>query len=148
MKNELLLLIEKRTDVLIDETKSKPQETLEFKMNKQMQTFSFNPPINLMDQSKRLISVTNSEATNSVFNITDKNISLSITIPCQWDSKYAEKAFDAINKFLELKSQKSTELHVEQVTKKGLFLVNDYSLPSLGTFKNETLEELKNVKEQ
>ena len=43
MNNELLLLIKKRTDTLIEQTKTKPQETLDFKMNKQMQIFSFNP---------------------------------------------------------------------------------------------------------
>ena len=50
MNNELLLLIEKHTDTLIEQTKTRPQETLEFKMNKQMQTFYFNPPINLVEQ--------------------------------------------------------------------------------------------------
>ena len=49
MNNELLLLIKKHTDALIEQTRTKPQETLEFKMNKQMQTFSFNPPINLIE---------------------------------------------------------------------------------------------------
>ena len=44
MNNELLLLIKKHTVTLIAQTRTKPQETLEFKMNKQMQTFSFNPP--------------------------------------------------------------------------------------------------------
>ena len=39
MNTELLLLIEKHTDTLIEQTITKPQETLEFKMNKQMQTF-------------------------------------------------------------------------------------------------------------
>ena len=39
MNNELLLLIKKHTDTLIEQTKTKPQETLEFKMNKQMQNF-------------------------------------------------------------------------------------------------------------
>ena len=33
MNNELLLLIEEHTDTLIEQTKTKPQETLEFKMN-------------------------------------------------------------------------------------------------------------------
>ena len=37
---------------MIEHTKTKPQETLEFKMNKQMQTFSFNPPINLSEEEK------------------------------------------------------------------------------------------------
>ena len=48
MKNEFILLIKKHTDTLIEQTKTKPQETLEFKMNEQMQTFSFNPPITLI----------------------------------------------------------------------------------------------------
>ena len=39
MNNELLLLIKKHTDTLIENTRTRPQETLEFKMNKQMQTF-------------------------------------------------------------------------------------------------------------
>ena len=44
----MLLLIKKHTDTLIEQTRTKPQETLEFKMDKQIQTFSFNPPINLV----------------------------------------------------------------------------------------------------
>ena len=39
MNNELLLLIEKHTDTLIEQTKTKPQELLEFKMDNQMQIF-------------------------------------------------------------------------------------------------------------
>ena len=45
MINELLLLIKRHTDTLIEQTKTKHQETLELKMKKKMQTFSFNPPI-------------------------------------------------------------------------------------------------------
>ena len=57
MKNELLILIKKHTDSLIEQTKTKPQETLEFKMNKQKQTFSFNPPVNLLEEGKWLMAV-------------------------------------------------------------------------------------------
>ena len=39
MINELLLLTKKHTDTLVEQTKTKPQETLEYKMIKQMQTF-------------------------------------------------------------------------------------------------------------
>ena len=52
MNIELLLLIKKHTDTLIEQFKTKPEETLEFKINKQMQSFSFNPPINLVDEGK------------------------------------------------------------------------------------------------
>ena len=37
MNNELLFLIKKHTDTLIEQTKTKPQETLEFRMSKQFQ---------------------------------------------------------------------------------------------------------------
>ena len=57
MNNELLLLIKKHTDTLIEQTKTKPQETLEFKMDKQRQTFSFIPPINSIEEDKWLLSV-------------------------------------------------------------------------------------------
>ena len=57
MNNELLLLIKKHTDTLIQQTRTKPQETLEFKMIKPIQTFSFNPPINLVEEGKWLMAV-------------------------------------------------------------------------------------------
>ena len=57
MNNELLLLIKKHTDTLIEQTRTRPQEILEFKMNKQMQTFSINPPINLVEEGKWLLGV-------------------------------------------------------------------------------------------
>ena len=69
MNNELLLLIKKHTDTLIEQTKTKPQQTLEYKMNKQMEVFSFSPTINLVEESKRLLAVTSFDPTNSVFNI-------------------------------------------------------------------------------
>ena len=146
MVNELLLLIKKHTDTLIEQTKTKPQETLEFKMNKQMQNFSFNPPINLLEEGKWLLAVSSFECTNSVFNITDENNSFSIIIPGHYQNKSDEKTIDELKKLLELRSENGIELHVEQVSKKGLILINDFSLSSLGMFKDEILEELKNVK--
>ena len=146
MNNELLLLIKKHTDTLIEQTKTKPQETLEFEMDKQMHTFSFNPPINLVEEGKWLLAVSSFECTNSVFNITNENNSFSIIIPGHYETESAEKTIDELNKLLELRSQNGIDLQVEQVRKKGLILINDYSLSSLGMFKDEILEELKNVK--
>ena len=114
MNNELLLLIEKHTDTLIEQTKSKPQETLEFKMNKQMQTFSFNPAINIVEEGKWLMAVSSLECTNSVFNITNEKNSFSIIIPGHYQNKSDEKTNDNLNKLLELKS---LELHVKEVKK-------------------------------
>ena len=81
MNNELLLLNKRHTDTLIQQTNTKPEETLEFKTNKQMQTFSFNPPINLFEESKWLLAVSSFECTSSVLKITNENNSFSILIP-------------------------------------------------------------------
>ena len=146
MNNELLLLIKKHTDTLIEQTKTRAQETLEFKMNKQMQTFSFSPPINLLEEGKWLIAVSSFECTNSVFNITNENNSFSIIISGHYETEFAEKTIDELNKLIELKS---IELHVEEVRKRGKKIKmgnNEYRLSDFDTQKNEILEELKNVK--
>ena len=110
MNNELLLLIKKQTDRLIEQTKTKTRETLEFKMKKQMQTFSFNPPIILVEECKWLLAVKSFENTNSVFNITNENNSFSIIIQGHYQTKFAEKMINDLKKLLE---PKSLELHVE-----------------------------------
>ena len=66
MNIELLLLIKKHTDTLIKNLRTRPQETLEFKLNKQMQTFSFNPPVNLVEEGKWLLGVSSFVCTNFV----------------------------------------------------------------------------------
>ena len=146
MNNELLLLIKKHTDTLIEQTKTKPQETLEFKMNKQRQTFSFNAPINVVEEDKWLLAVSSFECTNSVFNITDDNNSFSIIIPAHWETKFADKIIDEVNRLLELRS---LELHVNEVRKRGHIIKNGDKLYKLSDFDNqkyEILQELKNVK--
>ena len=146
MNNELLLLIKKHTAVLIQQTKTKPQETLEFKMNKQMQTFSFSPPINLLEEDEWLLGVSSFECANSVFNITNENNSFAIIIPGHYETESAEKTIDELNKLLELKS---LELHVKAVRERGVKIKirdNEYKLSDFDTQKKEIPEELKNVK--
>ena len=146
MNNELLLLIKKHTDTLIENTKTRPQETLEFKMNKQMQTFSFNPPINLVEEDKWLLGVSSLECTNSVFDITNENNSFSIIIPGHYETESAEKTIDELKKILELKSLES---HVEEVKKRGNKIKiadKEYKLSDFDNQKNEIIEELKNGK--
>ena len=116
MNNELLLLIKKHTDTRIQQTKTRPQETLEFKMNKQLENFSFNPPINLIEEGKWLLGVSSLECTNSDFNTTNENNSFSIIIPGHYQTKSAETTIDELNKLLELSS---LEMHVKEVRKRG-----------------------------
>ena len=84
-------------------------------MNKQIQTFSFNPPINLVEEGKWLIGVSSFECTNSVFKLTNENNSFSITTPGHRKTKSDEKTFDELY-LLELRS---LELHVKEVRKRG-----------------------------
>ena len=143
MVNELLLLITKHTDTLIQQTKTKPQETLEFKVNKQMQTFSINPSINLAEEGKWLLAVISFECTTSNFNITDENNSFSINIPCHWETEFDRKTFAKVD---ELKELRSLELHVEGVRKSGRKIKlgdSENILSDFDTQKNERLEELK-----
>ena len=146
MNHELLLLIKKHTDTLIEQTKTKPQETLEFKMNKQRQTFSFNPPINLVKEDKRLLAVSSFECTNSVFIITDDNNSFSIIIPAHWESEFADKIIDERNRLLK---PKTLDLHVNEFRKRGNIIKigdKEYKLSDFDNQKYEILEEFKNAK--
>ena len=69
--------------MLIEQTKTKPQEKLRFVMNEPTRIFSFNPLINRSEEGNWLLSVTSFEATNCVFKITDENNSFSFTIEGQ-----------------------------------------------------------------
>ena len=115
MNNELLLLIKKHTDTLIEQTRTRPQETLEFRMNKQMQTFSFNSPINLVEEGEWLMAVSLFDCTNSVFNITNENNSFSIIIPGHYPNKSDKITIEKLNTILVRRSENGIELHVEEV---------------------------------
>ena len=147
MNNELLLLIKKHTDTLIEQTKTKPQETLDFKMIPLKQTFSFNLPINLVEEGKWLLGVTSLDCTNSVFNITNENNLFSITIPGHWNSESAEKAVEKLKELLEL-DKKDLSLHIAAMREKGrkIYIGEDeYDLSDLDNslLRNENFEKLK-----
>ena len=111
-----------------------------------MQTFPFNPPINLVQEGKWLLAVSPFECTNSVFNITNENSSFSIILPGHYETQSAEITIDELNKLLELKS---LELHVKEVRKRGNKIKigdREYKLSDFDSQKTEILEELKNIK--
>ena len=99
---------------MIELTKPKRQETLEFEMNEQMQTFSFNLPLYLVKEGKWLLTVSSFECTNPVFIITNENNSFSIIVKGHYETEFAGKIINDLNKSLELKS---LELHVKEVGK-------------------------------
>ena len=55
----------------VDNTHSKPQETLELKMTKQKESFSFDVPLELPEQW--MMEVTSLEVFNTVYNISENN---------------------------------------------------------------------------
>ena len=50
LKKSLLLSIAKSNLDIVEETLSKPQKTLEFRMTKQKESFSFDVPLQLPEQ--------------------------------------------------------------------------------------------------
>ena len=77
-KESLLLSIAKSNLDIVENTLSKPQETLEPKMTKQKESFSFDIPLELPE--KWMMGVTSLEVYNTVFNITEKNNKLKILL--------------------------------------------------------------------
>ena len=100
-----------------------------------MQTFSFNPPKDLLEEGKWLLAISSLECTNSAFNITNENKSFSIIIPGHYRNKSDEKIYDELDKLLVLKS---LELHVKEVRKRGNKTKigdNEYKLSDFDTKK-------------
>ena len=125
MNNELLLLIKKHTDILNQQTKTKLQETFEFEMNKQMETFSFSPPTNLVKERKWLLTVTFFEIKSSVFNINYENNSFLISTPGYWSSRRGALIIQKLQNLLELRSQNDIRLHVVEVRRRGSLIKGD-----------------------
>ena len=132
-KNEtqdLLLSITKNCETLIEQTHTKPQETLEFKMIKPRETFHFKPPIQV--KGDWMIGLTDLEVYNSIFIITEENNKFQLyKFP---DEKAGgvtyEKVRDEIEKDLDIEDITAEDLeddiiapiiieeHNEQVTKR------------------------------
>ena len=73
---DLLLSITENCEKLIEQTHTKPQETLELKMNKSRQTFHFKPPIQVKEDW--MLGLTDLEVYNSIFNITEESKNFEI----------------------------------------------------------------------
>ena len=67
---DLLLSIIENCQTLIEQTHTKPEETLEYKMIKPRENIPFKPPTQIKEDC--LIGLTSLEVYNSLFNITEK----------------------------------------------------------------------------
>ena len=61
---DLLLLITESTDILVEQTRTKPQETLEFKLNRSYEYFPFESLLELEDEW--MIGLISIEVYNSI----------------------------------------------------------------------------------
>ena len=60
-----------------------------------------------------------SEATNSVFKVTDENSSFTFSTPGHWNSVDGEELINKMNKLLKLRSENDIELYVKELGKNG-----------------------------
>ena len=112
-----------------------------------METFSFSPLLNLVEEGKWLLAVTSSEATNSVFNTTDENHSFSISVPGRWrlPNILPGGIIDELKGLLKFRSENDIELHVKEVRKRGNQILKGHREDKLSDFdaqKNYMLEEV------
>ena len=76
--------------------------------------------MNLLEEGKLLLAVTNFEATNAVsYYIIDKNKTFSFSTPSYWTPQGDEDFNNKLNKLLEIRSEIDIELHVKELEKRG-----------------------------
>ena len=120
---DLLLSITKNCETLIEQTQTKPQETLEFKMTKPREIFHFKPPIQI--KGDWMIGLTDLEVYNSIFNITEENNKFELyKFP---DEKAGgvtyEKVRDEIEKDLDIEDITAADLQDDII---GPIIVEEY----------------------
>ena len=123
-KEYLLLSIAKSNQEIVENTHSKPQETLEFKMNKQKESFSFDIPLELPEQW--MMGVTSLEVYNTVYNITEKNNKLKL-----FTTEQNLKEYKVVTEFMSKIKKLYETSDIEEIKK----LIND------DNFKEVTLSE-------
>ena len=107
---EFLLSITKNCETLIEQTHTKPQETLEFKMVKPRETFHFKPPIQI--KGDWMIGLTDLEVYNSIFNITEENIKFELY-------KFPDDKIDGVT-YEKVKGEIERDLDISDITPKDL----------------------------
>ena len=120
---DLLLSITKNCETLIEQTHTKPQETLEFKMTKPREIFHFKPPIQI--KGDWMIGLTDLEVYNSIFNIAGENNKFELyKVP---DEKAGgvtyEEVRDEIEKDLDIEDITAADLQDDII---GPIIVEEY----------------------
>ena len=140
-KESLLLSIAKSNLDIVEKTLSKPQETLEFKMNKQKESFSFDIPLELPEQW--MMGVTSLEVYNTVYNITEKNNKIKIfeTEEMLKEYKLATEFIPKIKNLYETSNKGISD--IEEIKK----LINDVKFKKV-VFPNNYYDDLNKIIDQ
>ena len=112
-KNEtedLLLSITKNCQTLIEQTRRKAEETLEFKMTKSRETFHFKTPIQI--KGHWMLGLVDLEVYNSIFNITEENNKFKIY-------KFPEEKAGGIT-YTKVRDEIEKDLDIEDITAEDL----------------------------
>ena len=119
----LLLSITKNCETLIQQTHTKPQETLEFKITKPRETFHFKTPIQI--KGDWMIGLTDLEVYNSIFNITEENNKFELyKFPNEKAGGVTyEKVRDEIEKDLDIKDITAEDLQDDII---GPIIIEEY----------------------
>ena len=135
-KESLLLSIAKSNLDIVENTLSKPQETLEFKMTKQKETFSFDIPLDLPEQW--MMGVTSLEVYNTIYNITEKN-----NKPKFFTTEQNLKEYKFATEFIpKIKNLYETS-DIEEIKK----LINDVKIKKV-VFPNNYYDDLNKIIDQ
>ena len=119
---------------IVENTLSKPQETLEFKMNKQKESFSFDIPQDLPEQW--MMGVTSLEVYNTVYNITEKNNKLFTTEQNLKEYKFATEFIPKIKNLYKTSN-------IEEIKK----LINDVKIKKV-VFPENYYDDLNKIIDQ
>ena len=117
---DVLLSITKNCETLIKQIHTRLEETLEFKFNKSIETFLFNPTTSY--GGSWMIGLITLEVNNSIFNITEENIIFEV-----YTDNFDEFSFE------ELKDKHDEILNISHITlqhlqheKMGLLIIGAY----------------------
>ena len=140
-KESLLLSIAKSNLDIFENILSKPQETLEFKMNKQKESFSFDIPLELPEQW--MMEVTSLEVYNTVYNITEKNNKIEFfeTEEMLKEYKFATEFIPKIKHLYETSNKGIS--NIEEIKK----LINDVKFEKV-VFPNNYYDDLNKIIDQ
>ena len=125
-KESLFLNIAKSNQEIVENTQSKPQETLEFKRTKQKESFLFDVPLTLNE--KWMMGVTSLEVYNTVYNSTEKNNKLQNLLKYeQLDTlEFDIGVVPNIKKLYETYDLETDKLYYELIEKANIFLTTSY----------------------